>query len=194
MKPVSLKNKILAALFFSVALIAPTDLSAGYPSFGINFLATGNGLAMAPAITAHYSFRSVDFGFGVNYQLRESRFTGYQGNICIYATPPARKVRLGFFLGGRYFMNASLKQNVVAQEKWKQPEAPVDYAQMRMRCVEGQAGFGLRIHHSYRISSFYGIGFGAYYTLGERATYAGMHRELSQAELTMNFGASYSLR
>lgn len=183
-----------AAMLFIMMSIGQATASPGYPSFGITWVSTGNGLAMAPAITARYSFRKVDFDLGANFQLREARFTGYQANMCYYVAPPTRKVRLGFFAGVRYFECASLKQNVAAQEKWKQPEANVNFDELKVRCIEAQAGFGLRVHHSLRWNTFYGIGFGAYQTLGNSETFSGMHREFRQAQLTLNFALSYSLR
>jgi hypothetical protein len=187
--------KIVSAAILLIMLnIHNASAFTGYPSFGIKLVSAGNGLAAAPAITARYSFKRVDFDIGANFQLRESRFTGYQANMIYYVAPPSRKVRLGFFTGLRYFYSASLRQNVAAQEKWKQPEASVNFDELKMRCVEAQAGFGLRVHHSLRINSFYGIGFGAYHTLGNPVTYEGMHRELTQAELTLNFALSYSFR
>lgn len=188
-------TKFLLAVFLLCILFAnKASAYYTYPSLGIKLVTSGNGLAVAPAFTARYSFRQVDFDLGANLQLRGMRFTGYQGNMTIYVSPPTRKVRLGFFIGARYFNSASLKNNVAAQEKWKQPEADVNFDELKVRCIEGQAGFGVRIHHTWRISSFYGVGFGAYQTLGNAATFEGMHRQVNQAELTMNFALSYSLR
>ena len=165
-----------------------------YFSIGVKWITTGNRLAQAPALTVRYSFPKMDFDFGVNYQLKESRFTGGQANMCWYVIPVKRKVRLGFFCGVRYLHNASLKESVVAQERWKQPESNLNFDELKMRCLEEQIGFGLRIQHSQYFSTFYGIGAGAYQTLGNTEQYAGMHRPVATGQLTMNFGAAYSFR
>ncbi len=157
-------------------------------------MTSGNGLALAPAFTARYSFANVEFDLGANFQIRESRFSGYQANVYYYVTPWTRKVRLGFFAGVRYFHSASLKKNVAAQETWKQPEADVKFDELKLRCIEGQAGFGLRVHHSPVWNSFYGVGFGVYHTPETSRLVNGMHRQFQQMELTLNFGFSYSIR
>jgi hypothetical protein len=187
--------KLSAALLLLCMLLTRQAFGFdGYPSFGLNLMTSGAGLATAPAISARYSFEKLDIEMGANFQLRESRFSGYQANICYYVSPHTRKVRLGFFVGMRYFNSASLKKIVAATENWKQPEANVNFDELKVRCIEGQAGFGVRVHHSLRWNSFYGIGFGAYQTLGNSLPYEGMHREFQQTELTLNFGLSYSFR
>lgn len=103
-------------------------------------------------------------------------------------------MRLGFFAGVRYFQNASLNAGSVAQEKWVQPESKLNFDELRLRCIEEQAGFGVKVTHSLHISTFYGIAIGAYQTLGDTQQYAGMHREVNQAELALTCGLNYSFR
>lgn len=173
---------------------SPAKAWKSYPSVGIKMNWAGNGLATAPAFTIRYSFQNTDVDFGANFQLHNSRFSGYQANVIRYVTHSGKKIRLGLFAGLRYFYGASLKANVVAQEKWVQPESKLNFDELRIRCIEGQAGFGVRVFHNQRINTFYGIAFGAYQTLGETAQYEGMHREVKQAQLSLNCSLSYSFR
>lgn len=196
MKTTLTTSSKFAALFIAAffLLTAPAKALTHYPSVGVKMNWSGNGLAAAPALSFRYSFSKVDIDFGMNYQVQGSRFTGYQTNVTWYASPSTRKVRLGFFGGVRYFYGASLKSTVVATEKWVQPESKLNFDELRMRCVEGQLGFGVRVHHTQRISTFYGVAFGAYQTLGDTEQYAGMHREVHQAQLSLNCSLSYSFR
>lgn len=173
---------------------APAKAFNNYPSIGLKMTCTGNKLAAAPALTVGYSFEKVEFDFGTNFQLSDSRPVGCQANVMWYMVAPTRKVRLGFFAGVRYFHNASLTTGSVAQEKWVQPESKLNFDELRLRCIEEQVGFGLKVTHSLRISTFYGIAIGAYQTLGDTQQYAGMHREVNQAQLALNCGLSYSFR
>lgn len=188
--------KLSVLLFVAALSLFSTRAEAftNYPSIGVKMNCTGSKLAVAPALTIGYSFENVELDLGTNFQLCDSRLVGCQGNVMWYMVAPTRKVRLGFFAGVRYFHNASLNASSVAQEKWVQPESKINFDELRLRCIEEQAGFGLKVNHSQHISTFYGIALGAYQTLGETAEYEGMHREVQQADLSLTFSLSYSFR
>lgn len=188
------KSTVAALLFLLVFAALPSQASGQYPSLGIKMSWAGNGLANAPALVLNYAFDKTEFDVGANFQLNGSRFSGCQANIIRYVSPSTRKVRLGFYVGARYFFGASLSETTAAQEKWVQPESNLNFDELKMRCLETHAGFGIRMQHTYAISSFYAIGFGAYKTLGNATQYSGMHREVGQAELAINIGLSYSFR
>jgi hypothetical protein len=193
--PVHTTTKLLAFTFIAcIVLTTSAHAKGGYPSLGMSTRFSGNGLAAAPALSVRYSLDRIDFDFGANFQMRDSRFSGVQANACWYVVPPVKKVRLGFFCGLRYFHSALLNTAVTAQEKWKQPESKLNFDELRMRCVEAQAGFGIRVQHSHHVSTFYGVGLGAYQTVGDTHLYEGMHREINRAELSLDVALSYSFR
>lgn len=186
--------KAILVVFACCTTVYATTPFKPYASIGSKIYLSGNGLAAAPALTVSYSLERMEIDLGANFQVHGSHFSGGQANVCWYVTPEWKKVRLGFFGGLRYLHSASLKRSIVAQEKWVQPESKLDFDELKMQCFEGQAGFGLRVQHSHHISTFYGIGFGAYQTMGNTQQYAGMHREINRSQLSLNFSLSYSFR
>lgn len=179
-------------VFFGMAPLALSGQEA-YPSIGIKTCVSGSGLAIAPAIIAGYNFRHLAVNVGVNMQVRKTHICGVQGTVSYYLGNPGEKIRLGFFTHARYFYSAGLKQAAIAQEKYKAPESSLDFDRLILQTVEGQVGFGLLIGHSTCISTFYGIGIGAYQTLGNTQKYSQMHREINRAQLMLTFGFNYAL-
>lgn len=181
---------ILPILLCLVVVSAHAQRS--HASVGIKTMVSGNGLAAAPALTFSYSLPKVEIELGANFQLRNTHFSGVQGNICWYASKPGRKMRLGFFVGARYLYASALSNKVILQEKYITPESSLDFESMQLGTIEEQIGFGMRVQHAACFNSFYGIGIGAYQTIGDTSKYVEMHREKSGLQLVLNFGVRYS--
>lgn len=182
-------------LLLAFLLIGTLPLSARIlpTGIGLRTMLSGNGISTAPALTFQYAGTNWEWELGADLQLRKPHFSGMQTTLCYY---PMRKniqgLRLGFFTNIHYSFAALMNKNVIEQESFLAPERRMQINEMHLRIIEGQAGFILRIFHTKDLSTYYGVGFGAYQTLGDEDDYVLIHREFNHAQLVLNFGINYN--
>lgn len=183
---------LLAILCTGTGLSAARILPTG---IGIRTMVSANGLGAAPAFTVQYTGTKWEWEMGANIQLRNTHLSGVQSTLCYY---PMRKnalgLRLGFFANLNYNFDALINKNVIVQETFLAPESRMQINDLTLRTLEAQGGFILRVFHTRNLSTFYGVGFGAYQTLGDESNYPLIHREFNHAQLVLNFGINFDIR
>lgn len=181
---------LLALLLIGILPLSARILPTG---IGVRTMLSGNGISTAPALTFQYAGDKWEWEIGANLQLRKPHLSGMQTTLYYY---PMRKniqgLRLGFFTNINYNFAGFMNKNVIEQESFLAPERRVQLKEMQLEVLEAQAGFVLRIFHTSELSTYYGVGFGAYQTLGNEDDYVLIHREFNHAQLVLNFGINYN--
>lgn len=187
---------ITASVTTAVLLLSNSAASARIlpETIGIKTGICGNGLAPAQTLTLAYGTQAWVMEFGADVQFRATHLSGLQTTLYYY--PMGKNIsglRLGFFTNVRYNFNAFMSKATIATEAFIQPESHVRMDELQLSTVESQLGFALRIYHTEWLSTYYGIGAGFYHTLGDKATYPLIHREMTHQQLVLNIGLSFNL-
>lgn len=163
--------------------------------FGLKTGLSGNGLRSAPTVTINFTGYKWELELGADFQLRNTNFSGAQATVYYYPMRTnIQRLRLGFFANCRYNFETLLGNATIAQENYLQPESRLNMKEVTLQTAELNAGFLLRVYHSQYISTFYGIGAGAYQTLGKPEDYPLKHREFNRAQLVLTAGIAIDLR
>lgn len=192
--PAKKVSRLIACFFISV--FAQTVNAQESPLYiGLSHVVSGSGLAAAPIFSLGYINNNTSVELGLKFQPKAGRPTGVDVRVNYSLTSfPGGRAWLYTFADASYNHRAFLSRPTLNREVFIFPEAKTVYENLQLSTVEMQAGFGVKVDHSRRIRSNYGIGFGGYFTRGSEEVCAMMYRERSAPTLMFTLGLTCNLR
>lgn len=188
-------TRIIFAIILVIILISTGRTFAGDGLTGIRIQSnmTGSGLSANICLAAVFKLGNGSIGIGPDLQARKFNLSGFQ---CTYRYSVEKnngaKAHLFFFSNAIYNRKAYLSRSSCNWESVVSKDQNANFTKMKLSTIEMYGGFGLKLNHSKRISSSWGIGMGFYKTLGEQDTCRKMYRDRNGVGLSINCSLAYT--
>ena len=151
---------IATALFICLFNLNTVYAGVNLTGFRVTSNTTGNGFGGNVFLAADLKLGHGTLSFGPNFQMRKLNLSGLQCNYSYSIGKNNYSNKYIYFFGNVYFNFSSyLSKSVIKRENFvcKEEKSRIDYSGMKFSTVEVHAGFGLKVVHSDKISTFWGI-------------------------------------